>query len=173
MTSPLVDEILQPFRHHPGLHGYKNHVSRVIDFCDALSPLDEIARTKVTIAACFHDLGLFTEGTLDYLPPSISLARGYLTDNGLEQWRDEIETMIDQHHRLRPIDGAESELIELFRKADLIDFSLGIFRFGVSRSTVSRAKAEYPNNGFHRHLVRTAGRWICRHPLNPLPIVKW
>jgi hypothetical protein len=38
---------------------------------------------------------------------------------------------------------------------------------------VKDVKKQFPNNGFHKYLVRLAGGWICRHPLNPLPVVKF
>jgi hypothetical protein len=171
---PLVEEILAPFgAEAPGVAGYRNHVYRLINFASGLDDLDEEAHTKITIAACFHDVGLFTDDTLDYLPPSIARARTYLTRAGLESWSSEITTMIDQHHKLRSVGGSESRLVELFRKADLIDFSLGVFRFDIPSERIREVKRAFPNVGFHKHLLNTAGRWICRHPLNPLPILKW
>lgn len=40
-------------------------------------------------------------------------------------------------------------------------------------SYVREVKAAFPNNGFHKCLARVATRWIIRHPLNPVPIIKW
>ena len=167
----LVDEILSPFASNSDVAGYKNHVCRVISFCEELFGPDEDERHKITIAACFHDLGIYTANTFDYLPPSIDLARAYLRQTGRVDWLEEIELMIDQHHRLRPI--PESKLADVFRKADLVDFSLGLFKQGISRATVREIKTEFPNAGFHRNLARVAGRWICRHPLNAVPVLKW
>ena len=169
--NQVVDHILAPYTSNPFLAGYKNHVNRVISFCSALANLDEREKQKITIAACFHDLGIYTDNTFDYLPPSIDLARAYLRQNGRVDWHDEIELMIDQHHRLRAIPN--NRLAEIFRKADLIDFSMGLFKQGVSPARVDEIKTEFPNLGFHRNLVRVAGRWICRHPLNPVPVLKW
>src|SRR5215207_5722875 len=137
----LVEDILLPFDAE-GMAGYKNHVYRLINFALSLEQLDEEERTKLTIAACFHDLGLFTHETLDYLPPSADHAREYLVQQGLEAWSGEISTMIDQHHKVRRI--GSGGLAELFRKADLIDFSLGLFRFDIGRSTVKEIKRSYP-----------------------------
>jgi hypothetical protein len=33
-------------------------------------------------------------------------------------------------------------------------------------------KAAFPNLGFHRMLLRRAGRWFLRHPLNPAPFAR-
>ncbi len=46
------------------------------------------------VAAVFHDLGIWTNGTFDYLAPSIALARDYLVASAREDWTDEIEEMI-------------------------------------------------------------------------------
>ena len=170
---PLVNEILAPFSSNPAIEGYKNHVYRVIEFCTELADLDEHESEKITIAACFHDLGIYSDNTFDYLPPSIGLARSYLQQTGRVDWIDEIAAMIDLHHRLRRITGPSSHLAEIFRKADLIDFSLGIATCGLPRSTVSEVRGKFPNNGFHRNLARVACGWIARHPLRPVPVLKW
>jgi hypothetical protein len=168
--TTVIDGILAPYAGAKGIAGYRNHVLRLISFAFTLDELDDDERRKVVIAAGFHDLGLFSADTLDYLPPSIELAERYLVGTGNERWVEEITEMIDEHHKLRQ---ADDRLVELFRRADLIDFSLGVFRFGLERSYISEVKRAFPNSGFHAHLLRTAGRWICRHPLNPVPVVKW
>ena len=169
----LTDDILAPYSAHAAIQGYKNHVCRVINLCSSLGDLNECDLEKITIAACFHDLGIYTSNTFDYLPPSIDLAREYLVRNGRGEWTDEITSTIDQHHRVRPIDGVDRRLAEVFRKADLVDFSLGLIKFDLPRSTVSAVKREFPNRGFHRNLVRVACGWIARHPLRPVPVLKW
>jgi len=97
----------------------------------------------------------------------------YLLRKGLDPWSDEITQMIDQHHRLHPVGNDADRLVETFRKGDLVDFSLGSFKCGLDRATVKAVKAEFPNAGFHKNLVKLAVRWICRHPLNPVPVLKW
>ena len=170
-TIELVDEILFPYASNGAVAGYRNHVLRVISFCDELAELDEEQKQKITIAACFHDLGIYTDGTFDYLPPSVSLAQNYLKMNGLGEWETSIASMIDQHHCLRAIEG--DDLAEIFRKGDLIDFSLGLLKKGVSGSKIAEVRNEFPNNGFHKNLARVACGWIVRHPLRPVPVVKW
>lgn len=81
--------------------------------------------------------------------------------------------MIDQHHKLGKYKDDSQSTIEAFRKGDLVDFSLGVVKCGLPRDYVKSVKAEFPNAGFHMGLVKTAGKWICRHPLNPVPVLKW
>jgi hypothetical protein len=101
------------------------------------------------------------------------LARSYLRSTGCDTWETEIAEMIDQHHRLRTITEDGKRLVEIFRMADLFDFSLGFVRFVVPRSEIADLNSRFPNRGFHAGLARTAARWICSHPLNPVPVLKW
>ncbi len=168
----LVDDILDSYRDVIGddFSGYRNHVHRMLNFCFVQGNFDAEQKEKLAIAASFHDLGIWTADTFDYLPPSVDLAVEYLDRNGLTAWTAEISQMIDLHHRVR---RNADPLAEVFRKGDLIDFSLGLFKCGVPGEYVRSVKEQFPNEGFHQHLARRAGRWICRHPLNPVPVLKW
>jgi hypothetical protein len=170
---PLVEEILGEWKNGIGKDyaGYKNHVCRMIHFCFAQKDFNDEEREKIIIAGCFHDLGIWSDDTFDYLPPSISRAKEYLSQNNLESWIPEIAAMIDMHHKIRTC--RENPLIEVFRKGDLVDFSLGIVKCGLPKTYIKSVKARFPNAGFHKQLVRRAGGWFCRHPLNPLPVLKW
>lgn len=172
---PLLDDILAEWRDAIGTDfpGYRNHVYRMVNFCFALGSPDEEDRKKIVIAGCFHDIGIWPQGTLDYLPPSIDRAQKYLIDHGLTKWSNELELMIGQHHKVRKYTATTHPLVELFREGDLIDFSLGLFKCGLPAAHIRAVKATFPNAGFHRQLVSKAGRWLCKHPLNPAPILKW
>lgn len=154
--------------------GYANHCHRVVTFCLALRPscTDE-EQEKIAIAVCFHDLGLWTDNTLDYLPPSVVLAVDYLQANGREAWAEEVALMVSEHHKARAVTDTRYPLVEVFRQADLVDFSLGAFTAGLPRDVITAAKARYPNAGFHAMLMRRSASWLLRHPLNPLPMMKW
>ena len=172
---PLLEEILGEWKEVIGedYEGYKNHVYRMLHFCFYLHQSTDEERQKLIIAACFHDLGLWSEKTVDYLPPSVILAREYLEQQNLENWSTEIELIIDMHHKVTPFKDANYPLVEVFRKADLADFSLGLIKGGVAKDYVSRVKATFPNAGFHKMLLKEQGRWLLKHPLNPFPIMKW
>ncbi len=145
----------------------------MINFSFALHDFKLEEQKKIIIAGCFHDIGIWTAETFDYLPPSVALAKEYLKQNNFEQWIPEIEMMIDQHHKLRKYTDESRPTIEMFRQGDLVDFSLGIVKCGLPNAYIKSIKARFPNAGFHKRLVKLAGRWICRHPLNPLPVLKW
>lgn len=172
----LLDTILADYKAVIGkdFDGYRNHCCRVYQFCQALSdtPLGDEAQQKLQIALAFHDLGLFTDNTVDYLPPSMQLASEYLQKNHQMQWHDEILLMIEQHHKLTSIDTTVYPLVELLRKADLVDFSLGVAHQGVDKALIKQVKKSYPNKGFHKMVITRQLAWLKQHPDNPFPIFK-
>lgn len=177
-TLPLVEEILTPWKPciAPDYEGYKNHVYRMLHCCFALYPCSESDRQKLMIAACHHDIGIWSDHTVDYLPPSIREAVEYLKGRQLDAWEDEVTLLIDLHHKIRAISGelaTQYPLIEIFRRADLADFSLGTLRGGVPKGFMRRLQQQFPNAGFHKMLIRSAGAWFAAHPLSPPPFMKW
>lgn len=172
---PLLEEILDKWKGEIGKDyaGYKNHVYRMVNFCFAQGNFKTEEREKIIIAGCFHDLGIWSGETFDYLPPSVNSAKNYLQENNLENWTSEIELMIDQHHKLSKYKDLENPLVEVFRRGDLVDFSLGLVRCGLPKDYVNSVRKHFPNAGFHKCLLRLAGNWVFKHPLNPIPVLKW
>jgi hypothetical protein len=170
----LVDEILLKYKPTIGsdFDAYRNHVYRVINLCFSLGPFSETEREKIQIAACFHDIGIWTSGTLDYLPPSELEASGYLKAAGKSDWNAEITEMIEMHHRVSACTDSAFPLVEVFRRADIADFSLGFVAMGMSRDVLQQVKSAFPNAGFHKRLLQLGTRWLLRHPLNPLPMFR-
>ena len=152
---------------------YRNHAYRVANFCMALAPGGDAVLEKVAVAAAFHDLGIWTARTFDYLPPSIELACDHLACSGHADWRDGITGMIREHHKIRTFRGAAAGLIEPFRRADWIDVSLGALTFGLPRRELRAIRGRWPNAGFHRRLAQLTWKRFREHPLSPLPVLKW
>lgn len=152
---------------------YRNHAYRVVTFCIALSAERPDRGEKVAIAAAFHDLGIWTARTFDYLAPSVELAEAWLREHGRESWMPEIEAMILQHHKIRPWRGNQDWLVEPFRRADWIDVTRGTLRYGVSRTRIRQAYSEWPAAGFHKRLVRFSFDRVRTHPASPLPMLRW
>jgi hypothetical protein len=174
-TNELIEEILTTWKDRIGSDypGYRGHVYRMFNFCLALRPCSEEEKTRLAIAACFHDIGLWSAHTVDYLPPSVAEARQYLAATGRDAWTEEIGLMIALHHKVRRCPTDPYPLVELFRKGDLVDFSLGFFRFGLPSAYVRAVKQAIPNDGFHRFLMKGAREWFAKHPLSPPPFMKW
>lgn len=170
-----IEDILRAWQDRIGQDyaGYRGHVYRMFNFCLALHTASEQEKTKLAIAACFHDIGLWSEGTADYLPPSIEQAKRYLQETGNEVWSEEISAMIEWHHKIRRFRDDRFPLVEVFRKGDLVDFSLGLFKCGLPKDLVDEVKATIPNAGFHRFLWQGAKAWFAAHPFRPPPFIKW
>lgn len=175
IKNEFLEELFSPWKEQIGKDylGYRNHVYRMIHFCFELRECTEEEKTKIMIAGVFHDIGLWTEKTLDYLEPSVLPAMHYLKENNKQEWSEEIRLMILEHHKLRSYTDPKFPLVEVFRKGDLIDFSLGIYQFGVKKEVIRAVKSAFPNEGFHKGLIKKAGKWILRHPFNPLPMMRW
>lgn len=171
----LIDEILAEWKETIGadFDGYRNHVQRMVRCCLALHECSDDERQKIMIAGCFHDIGIWTAHTLAYLEPSVPPAMAYLQEQGLEDWSEEVGLLITEHHKLHAYTDARFPLVEVFRQGDLVDFSLGLFRFGLPKPFIKKLKQEFPNAGFHKTLLRLASRWFVKHPLNPAPMMKW
>ncbi|MBL4617049.1 MAG: hypothetical protein JKY46_05095 [Robiginitomaculum sp.] len=172
---PIVDAILNDWKEVIGkdFDGYRNHVYRMVNCCLWLETCSKQEMQKIQIAAAFHDIGIWVDNTLDYIPPSVPPAVKYLTDQGLQDWQQEISLMITEHHKLRSYKEHPQMLIELFRKGDLVDFSLGLFRFGLDKTMLRELKSIFPNAGFHKGLIKKSLKWFIRNPLNPAPMMKW
>ena len=169
-----VDDVLDAHRDALGrdYEAYRHHVYRVANLCIAqLSRADDDVE-KASIAAVFHDLGIWTDRTFDYLEPSVRLAHDYLTRRGRADWIAEVTAAIRQHHKLSRYDGPHARLVEAFRRADWIDVTLGLRAHGLSRARLRAAAAEWPRAGFHLMLARLALRRLATHPWNPLPMVR-
>ena len=170
--SELIDELLEKFR--PVIlddyERYRNHVYRVISNCLLLDS-DVANHEKYAIAAAFHDIGIWTDQTFDYLQPSEHQANLYLTDIGKKEWIEEITSMIHWHHKFTSFQGKHQKTVDTFRKADWIDISLGLISFG-QKENFSDARRKFPNLGFHLFLLKQTSKRFLKHPLSPLPMLR-
>jgi len=172
---PLLEELLQQHAAALGRDyaAYRNHCYRVVNFCAALSDTGPVALQKMSVAVAFHDLGIWTDASFDYLAPSERLAREWLARNGHEDWAEEVGAMVREHHKIRRWREPQGQLVEAFRKADWIDVSLGLLPFGLPRRRVREIRAAFPNAGFHWRLVQLASRRLLTHPWSPMPMMRW
>jgi len=172
-THALAEEILDSWRQAIGddLPGYRGHVYRTLNVCRALAP--DVPEDRIAVASAFHDLGLWPEGTLDYLPASVARATDWLDRGGRASWSREVALAIDFHHKLTPYRGAHAPLVEAFRRADLVDVSRGLYAAGVPRGFLRELFAAFPDAGFRPRVARIVLGWALTHPLRPLLVFKW
>jgi hypothetical protein len=179
-SHPIVEEVLGAWTEAlgPDFAAYRGHVYRVLSFARALASASPEgspspgANDTIAVAAVFHDLGIWSDSTFDYLAPSEARARAFLhtTDCGADE--EAVVAMIAMHHKLLPYRGPHRALVEPFRRADLLDVSLGLLRAGLPRAFVREVRAVFPNAGFHARLGRLIAGHALRHPLHPLPMLR-
>jgi len=172
---PTVERVLDDHASvlGPDRIGYRNHVYRVVNLCLVIAGDSPVELEKLAVAAVFHDLGIWTNHTFDYIGPSVALAREHLASRGMADWIPEIEAIIVDHHKVTSSRADQRSLVESFRRADWIDVSRGLRRFGLPRAFIAAAAGRWPGAGFHRRLVQLTVDRFWKHPLTPLPMVKW
>ena len=169
----IIENLLAPFK--PALGNdykkYRNHAIRVFLNCMILDHSPS-SQERYAIAAVYHDIGIWTDHTFDYLQPSIKQVERLLSENGKQDIIPEISAMIYWHHKLKPYQGDHETTVEVFRKADWIDVSLGLLSFGGDKKTMASYRSQFPNCGFHFFLLKQSFKDFLKHPLNPLPVFK-
>ena len=172
--SETVENIIKSYQTVLGkdYDGYRNHLYRLINLCEAVKPLNDTESEKIAIAAVFHDLAIWTEHTADYVGPSEALAKAYLRSIEFPEWEEDVCSIIREHHKFTACDKGLT-LAEIFRRADWIDVTSGLRSFGVPRKDIQWIMKEFPDEGFHPLLAGVIRNQIIKHPLNPLPMFKW
>ncbi len=184
--SPLIDSILVPWRPMLGrcYGAYHGHVYRQFNYAlwliDARGGRQRTeayggwagVESRVAVAAAFHDVGVFADGTMDYLEPSVSRMRAWLGERGHAEWFEIAALMSRMHHKLTPYRGEHEVLVEAFRQADLTDLSFGIITGGVDREFIRTLVAHFPYAGFQWEISKRLIAYGLRHPLRPMPMLR-
>lgn len=175
-AQPLIEEILSGWTEALGAdyRAYRGHVYRVFHVAWWLVERDwpPADLEALAIAAAYHDLAIWSHGTMDYLDPSAELAGQFLERSGRAHKREAVEHMIHEHHKVRRYRGPCQEHTEAFRRADLVDLSHGWIHYGIQRARLRELAQRFPRAGFDRCLARVITRWVATHPLRPLPMFK-
>ena len=174
LKFPLTEALIESFTAELGddLPAYRNHVCRVLNYFLALTNC-RMPPDSVLVAATFHDIGIWTDHTYDYLEPSVRRAKAYPSNHNRAGMEAEVTAIIREHHKILPYHAEYSANVETFRRADLVDVSLGFIRFGLASPFVRSVKAAFPNQGFHWKLITLTATQFYRTPLRPLPMMHW
>lgn len=172
--SETIESVIKPYQGLLGKDfvGYRNHLYRLVNLCDAIKTLTDTEFEKIAIASVFHDLAIWTDHTADYVGPSEQLAKNYLNSIDFPEWEEDVCKIIREHHKVTACDPNLS-LAEVFRRADWIDVTLGFRTFGVPRKQINWILREFPDAGFHPFLAQFIRSQAFKHPFNPLPMLKW
>ena len=129
---------------------------------------------RLAICAVFHDLAAWPDDNLDYLRPSADQADAYLDAIGRSDWKPAMRLMIESHHKITPYRAEHAYWVGPARRADWCDVSFNLLRFGLPATFIREVNAAFPIGVFYPgHVARVSLKWVLRHPLNPLLILRW
>ncbi len=162
---------LQKIREITGESGgaMERHGLRVFLIADRLATARELKvdREILLIAGLLHDVGLYDEASDGgvYVTEGAEFTADLLREHG---WADDrIELCFDaieRHHELRSQWDRGSE-VELIRRADLVDLSDGLIRFGLSREWIRDLFKSVSREGTYRTIGYEVARVIRHRPL--------
>ena len=176
--SPRLDALIEPyaqtFPRRSDFLGYRNHCLRMLNEILYLSADEPDRREIAEIALAFHDISVFPTRTLDYLGSSADLAAAHLRSIGREDWIAPVHLMIQMHHKITPYRGPYENMVEAMRKADWMDVSFGLLRFGVDKTWLRALRRALPLHTFYpRALFPVIVSYMLRNPVHPLPNFRW
>jgi hypothetical protein len=149
---------------------YRNHVYRVYNLAVVNIPAAP-EQELLAITSAFHDLGIWTAKTFDYIEPSVQLAKQFMEQRQFTVEQMQLVTQaIALHHKVRAV--TEMSFVENFRRADLYDLSLGLAGGSYNTGFTRKLYKVFPPRGFHGFLVKLFLRQLFITPLNPLPMFK-
>ena len=131
-------------------------------------------------ALAYHDMGLFTDLTLEYLEPSAARAEKDLREKLSAEELQLVRDIIVWHHKVLPWKSANEEhaaIVNAVRKGDWIDattcFSKGSFvRKGVASANIVAAHRAIPQMGFGDFLMSIMPWGSYSAHLNPNATLK-
>ena len=180
-------ELVRPNIPEQDFERYRNHCLRVMTFTKHHLPefvFEEYpnAMNIVAMAVAYHDVGLWTDGELNYLEPSAKRMEFHATKEAVfeEKHIDIARQIIMQHHKLTHYSGDSSEavnaIVNAVRKADWADATFGIIRFDLPAALLEAAYAKVPEGGFHKMLAGMGPRLSPNSTLGQLAVLnifKW
>jgi hypothetical protein len=175
--NDVVEDNLSPYKELIGSEydGYRNHIYRVLTYSMHFLHNNQTNADVIASALVFHDIGLWTAGTLSYLEPGSQLARKTLENKYNSDQLALQDEIINNHHKFWPYKG--NSAVEAVRKADWLDFSLGLFNKGMPRDYISEVQTAIPNAGFHQTLKdigpRLYGNNVAKMVTDMFQIFKW
>ena len=147
----------------------ERHGLRVFLIADRLATAGgaDVDREVLLIAGLLHDVGLYDEASHGgvYVLEGAEFTADLVRKQGWEEDRIRLcFDAIERHHELRSQWDRGAE-VELIRRADLIDLSAGLIRFGLSREWLRDLFESVPRNGTYRTIGYEVARVLRHRPL--------
>jgi len=147
----------------------ERHGVRVFLIADRLATAREakVDREVLLIAGLLHDVGLYDAASHGgvYVREGAEFTAGLLRSRGWDEERIRLcFDAIERHHELRTQWDRGTE-VELIRRADLIDVSSGLVRFGLSREWLKDLFEAVSRDGTYRTIGYEVARVLRHRPL--------
>jgi hypothetical protein len=147
----------------------ERHGLRVFLIADRLATArnPEVDREVLLIAGLLHDVGLYDEASQGgiYVREGAEFAADLLRGQGWDEGRVRLcFDAIDRHHETRSQWDRGAE-VESIRRADLVDLTRGLARFGLSREWLRDLFRLVPRNGTYRMIGLGVGKLLVQRPL--------
>jgi HD domain len=147
----------------------ERHGLRVFLIADRLATAHdaEVDREVLLIAGLLHDVGLYDKASHGgvYVLEGAEFTADLLREQGWDQ--DRIRfcfDAIERHHEVRSQWERGTE-VELIRRADLVDLTSGLVRFGLSREWLHDLFKSVPRDGTYGTIGREVGKLLIHRPL--------
>jgi hypothetical protein len=127
----------------------------------------EVDREVLLISGLLHDVGLYDEASHGgvYVVEGAEFTAELLRTQSWEEGRIRFcFDAIERHHETRSQWDRGAE-VELIRRADLVDLTSGLVRFGLSREWVRDLFKSVPRKGTYRTIGPEVGRQLLHQPL--------
>ena len=147
----------------------ERHGLRVFLIADRLATAREakVDREVLLIAGLLHDVGLYDAASNGgvYVREGAEFTAAILRDQGWNEDRIGLcFDAIERHHELRRQWDRGAE-VELIRRADLIDLTSGLVRFGLSREWLRDLFDSISRDGTYGTIGREVGKVLLHRPL--------
>jgi hypothetical protein len=147
----------------------ERHGIRVFLIADRLATARgaKVDREVLLIAGLLHDVGLYDAASHGgvYVREGAEFTAAILREHGWDEGRIRLcFDAIERHHELRSQWDRGVE-VELIRRADLVDLSDGLIRFGLSREWVRDLFKSVSRQGTYRTIGFEVARVLRHRPL--------
>jgi hypothetical protein len=147
----------------------ERHGLRVFLIADRLAAARslEIDREVLLIAGLLHDVGLYDKASHGgtYVLDGAEFTAALLHKQGWDEVRVRLcFDAIERHHETRSQWDRGAE-VELIRRADLVDLSSGVVRFGLTREWLRDLFKSVPRTGTYPTIGREVAKQLLHRPL--------
>lgn len=153
--SFLLDSLLEPMRDilKDDYDSYKNHALRIINYCFFMLSPDKKTMQHITVAAAYHQIGLWLNSSSNYAELSASKLINDKAFIGIDPLPERIVIAIVKHASLINSTENDDSLVSAFWKAFRIEISMGYSEQGLPSDFIEQVRTCIPVNNYNKTLT--------------------